>query len=73
MPWWQFFVFVGLGFIGLNLGFAALYAMAPGSVTNVVHGSFADLFYFSVETMATHGYGVMSPAGRSGHMLVVFE
>jgi inward rectifier potassium channel len=36
-------------------------------------GSFADAFFFSVETLATVGYGAMSPATTSGHLVATIE
>src|SRR5262249_8474492 len=34
---------------------------------------FEDVFYFSVQTLATIGYGTMAPATRYGHVIVVLE
>ena len=47
--------------------------MQPGSIDNAGPGSFADAFFFSVQTMATIGYGVMSPATRYANLLVTIE
>lgn len=47
--------------------FAALYLLQPDSVTNV-HSPF-DRFFFSIETLATVGYGVMAPATFYGHLI----
>jgi inward rectifier potassium channel len=71
LTWWRFFVYVGAGWFGSNLLFAVLYAMVPGCVTNA--SGFEDSFYFSVQTLATIGYGAMAPATRYGHIVVVFE
>jgi inward rectifier potassium channel len=71
MPWWRFFAYVTAGWLGTNFVFAVLYAMAPGSVANAA--GFEDAFYFSVQTLATIGYGAMSPATRYGHLVVVLE
>jgi inward rectifier potassium channel len=73
MPWWRFFAYVGVAWIGINLVFAALYASQPGCVTNAEPGSLEDGFYFSVQTFATIGYGAMAPATRYGHIVVVVE
>lgn len=35
--------------------------------------SFADAFFFSVQTMSTIGYGTLSPATAYGHAVVTFE
>jgi inward rectifier potassium channel len=70
-PWWRFFAYVTAGWIGTNLVFAALYAAVPGCIANAV--DFEDAFYFSVQTLATIGYGGMAPATRYGHLIVVIE
>jgi inward rectifier potassium channel len=71
MPWWRFFAYVIAGWLGANLGFALLYMAEPGCVTNAA--GFEESFYFSVQTLATIGYGAMSPATRYGHVVVVIE
>jgi len=71
--WPQFFGIVGLTFVVLNALFALAYLSVPGAIANLPPGSFEDAFYFSVQTLATIGYGVMSPASRAGHLLVAFE
>jgi inward rectifier potassium channel len=71
--WWQFFLFVALAFLGANAVFALGYLVQPGSVSNTRPGSFEDTFFFSVQTMATIGYGNMAPATRFAHVLVTLE
>lgn len=71
--WLQFFAVVGGVFVLLNTLFALAYMAFPGAIANLPAGSFEDAFYFSVQTLATIGYGVMSPATRAGHLLVAFE
>jgi inward rectifier potassium channel len=73
MPWWQFFAWAAAGWIGVNLLFAVLYVMSPGCVSGAQPGSLEDAFYFSVQTLATIGYGAMAPASRYGHAVVVAE
>ena len=53
----------------LNLLFASLYLLQPGAVANARAGSVADAFFFSLETLATVGYGVMAPATLYGHVV----
>ena len=73
MHWSTFLVSVLLAFLGANLVFAALYWLVPGSVTNARPGAFGDAFFFSVETLATVGYGVMTPATLYGHTVATAE
>jgi len=42
-------------------------------VLNARPGSFADVFFFSIETLATVGYGVMAPATLYGHVVSATE
>jgi inward rectifier potassium channel len=71
--WPQFFGVVAAAFVGINAVFAVAYMLVPGAITNLPAGSFEDAFYFSVQTLATIGYGVMAPATRAGHLLVAVE
>jgi len=71
--WPRFFLLTALMFVLTNLFFAALYWLSPGSVSNTRHGSFEDAFYFSVQTLATIGYGGMTPVTRYAHVVVTFE
>jgi len=71
--WPAFFLLVALVFVVTNMLFAWLYLGEPGAVANVRPGSFEDAFYFSVQTLATIGYGGMAPASRYGHLVVALE
>ncbi|HEY3664019.1 MAG TPA: ion channel [Chthoniobacterales bacterium] len=73
LTWPQFAAFVGVIYIALNLLFAALYRLDPKSVTGMRTGSFLDAFFFSVQTIATVGYGNMSPANLYGNILTTIE
>ncbi len=55
--------------LAINTLFALLYLAVPGSVTNARPGVFTDVFFFSLETLATVGYGVMAPATLYGHLV----
>lgn len=60
------------GFLAMNLLFALAY-MATGGVAGARPGSLLDAYAFSVETMATIGYGEMHPASPASHVLVILE
>jgi inward rectifier potassium channel len=49
--------------------FAALYVAQPGCIAGAHAGSISDAFFFSVETLATVGYGEMTPATLYGHLV----
>ncbi|MEO8927123.1 MAG: ion channel [Caulobacteraceae bacterium] len=61
MPLAAFLGVMAAGFLTVNALFAGLYLLDPGGVTAARPGNFADAFFFSVQTMGTLGYGVMSP------------
>jgi inward rectifier potassium channel len=73
LPWPGFILAMVAVWLVINLVFATLYAMSPGDVANTVPGSFSDVFFFSVETLATVGYGVMAPATLYGHIVSAAE
>lgn len=73
MSWKQFaLAFIGLEF-GINTIFALVYMASPGCIANARPGSFSDAFFFSIETLATVGYGVMAPATLYGHAVSAVE
>ena len=71
--WWAFALGVAGTFVVANALFAVGYLLEPGSVTGARAGSFEDSFFFSVQTMATIGYGTMAPASFYAHVLVTIE
>lgn len=73
LTWPQFFAALVVAFVLVNLVFGTLYWLLPGSVANARPGAFLDRFFFSVETLATVGYGVMSPATLAGHLVASAE
>ena len=55
-----------------NVVFALLYWIRPEAIANSA-GNFENLFYFSVETITTVGYGELFPQNRYGHVVVCTE
>ncbi len=73
LSWKEFaLAFAGLE-LGINVVFALLYLASPGCVANMRPGSFSDAFFFSIETLATVGYGTMAPATLYGHAVSAIE
>jgi inward rectifier potassium channel len=60
------------GYFGLNILFASAY-MIGGGIENARPGAFEDAFFFSVQTMATIGYGKMVPISTLANLLVTIE
>ena len=65
-------------FLAINTTYAiAFFALAdwwPGEgISHARHGVFLDYFFFSVQTLATIGYGGMSPEGIIANILVTLE
>ena len=73
LSWPQFLLLVLVVVLLIHIAFAVLYVEAPGSIVNARPGSFTDAFFFSVETLATVGYGVMAPASLYGHVVSATE
>jgi inward rectifier potassium channel len=71
LGWPAFFGWVTVAYFATNALFALGYMAVPGCVANV--NGFVDSFFFSVETFATIGYGVMAPQTRYAHALVTLE
>ena len=72
--WSKFLLLVIMVYLGTNLLFALAYlACGPGAITNTQPGALIDVFYFSVQTMATIGYGQMTPVGHWPNSIVTFE
>ena len=71
-PWWLALSAIVLAFLILNAGYALLYLWI-GGIKHARPGSFADAFYFSVQTMGTIGYGDMYPSSPAANSLVVSE
>ena len=73
LPWWVFAGLASAAYILVNVVFAGLYLLQPGSIANAKPGSFSDAFFFSVETIATIGYGVLAPATLYANLLMLVE
>ena len=73
LSWVKLFAVVGAGYIITNIIFAFLYLAAGNGIENMREGDFFDAFFFSVQTMATIGYGAMYPKTLFANTLVAIE
>jgi inward rectifier potassium channel len=73
LTWPQFFAALLALYLSVNVVFATLFWLVPGSVANARPASFADAFFFSLETLATVGYGEMYPAAPYGRAVAGIE
>src|SRR6266403_2244269 len=73
LSWPGFAGFVFGIYLLINIVFAALYLLEAHAVAEMRPGSFFDAFFFSVETLATVGYGHMYPVSFYGHLIAMLE
>src|ERR1700719_4760743 len=73
LSWPGFAGVVFVIYLLINLVFAALYMLNAHAVAEMRPGSFFDAFFFSVETLATVGYGHMYPESFYGHLIAMLE
>lgn len=73
ISWDKFIALTVVSYVILNSIFALLYLAQADSIKNAHPGSFLDAFFFSVQTMATIGYGAMYPQTNYANMLVSIE
>ncbi len=73
LTWPRFFVMLAGLYLTVNLIFAGLYFADLEGVGRARPGSFSDAFFFSVETLATIGYGVMYPKSFYANAVMTLE
>jgi inward rectifier potassium channel len=73
VSWPQLFGTFAAFFLVFDLLFGFLYHLLPGCIANLNPPGFAGAFFFSVETLATVGYGDMHPQTLYGHVVAMIE
>ncbi len=73
LPWPWFLGLVSLGYVVSNALFAVAYLIGGDGIANARPGNFFDAFFFSIQTMASIGYGAMYPKSDYANMLVAIE
>jgi inward rectifier potassium channel len=73
LSWPRFVAFLLAVYFAINLVFATAYALGGACIGEMTPGSFPEALFFSIETLATVGYGHMYPANLYGHVVVTSE
>lgn len=78
VSWTRFLLLVCAGYLAANAVFGLLYYLCgPGALTGSdgigTGGRFLTAFFFSVETLATIGYGNVAPNGLAANLLLTAE
>lgn len=71
LPWSAALGLIAIAFFVFNLAFALVYVQLGG--IEGADGSFTDALSFSVQTMATIGYGVMHPQSNPANGAMIIE
>jgi inward rectifier potassium channel len=73
LTWTEFAAVISGNYLALNLVFAALYSIGGDCIAEMPAGSFLAAFFFSVQTLATVGYGHMYPITLYGNIVTTVE
>ena len=73
LGWRRFLVTIICIYVLFTAFFAFAYMLEPGAVGNARPHAFFDYFFFSLETLATVGYGELFPATFYGHCVAAAE
>jgi inward rectifier potassium channel len=71
--WPVFFGSAAAIFVALNAIFGFLYSLGHEPIANAAENGALAYFYFSIETLATVGYGDMHPQTNYGHLVATVE
>ncbi len=73
ISWPGFLALLVLAYLAANTLFALIYLAGGDGIANARAGSFLDAFFFSVQTMASIGYGAMYPTTAYANAVVTVE
>jgi len=73
VSWPAFFGSAAALFMVLNAVFGFIYSLGHEPIANAAQNGPLAYFYFSIETLATVGYGDMHPQTNYGHLIATIE
>lgn len=73
IPWTGFVLLIFGFYVAINTLFAIAYLLGGDCIANARPGSFYDAFFFSVQTLASIGYGAMYPKTTYANIIVTIE
>ncbi len=73
IPWLGFVALVSAAYLLLNTIFALAYLAGGDCLNGARTGSFSDAFFFSVQTLASIGYGAIHPKTFYANSIVTLE
>ncbi|MBD2209061.1 ATP-sensitive inward rectifier potassium channel 10 [Nostoc linckia FACHB-104] len=73
VSWPGFFLLIAVAYLATNAVFALVYLAGGDCIENARPGSFLDVFFFSVQTLASIGYGAMYPKTPYANTIVTIE
>lgn len=73
LSWSGFITFIVFSYLATNTLFALLYLLGGDCIQNAQPNSFLDKFFFSVQTLASIGYGFMYPTTPYANAIVTIE
>ena len=73
LKWPEFAALIAGIYIVLNTIFAAFYALGDNCIAGMKSGAYGEAFFFSVQTLATVGYGHWYPQTLYGHIVTTIE
>jgi inward rectifier potassium channel len=73
LSWPRFAALIAALYLIINVLFAVLYSVGGDCIAGMTPGSFPVAFFFSVQTLATVGYGHLYPQTIYGHVVTTIE
>jgi inward rectifier potassium channel len=73
VPWIGFMGIISAAYLLLNTLFALAYLAGGDCLNGAQHGDFWDAFFFSVQTLASIGYGAIHPQTFYANLIVTIE